>query len=210
MQGLAWPNQEGTAEMKNPAVFLDRDGTVIKEVGYLNSLSKVELLPGVPKALAVLHDAGFKLFIVTNQSGVARGLFTESFVRETHELLFNMLKERGCFLDGFYYCPHHPTEGKPPYVGECNCRKPKPGMVLQAAYEHNLDLTRSWIIGDKKSDILTAKNIGMKAVLVLTGYGRAVAAELEKEGDVGVPVCRDMEEAAKIILRDTKYKEIIT
>jgi len=189
--------------MKQPAVFLDRDGTIIKEVDYLDSLDKVELLPGVPEALLSLRAGGFKLFVITNQSGVARGLFSETFVQRTHEFISYILGEQGCTIDGFYFCPHHPTEGKESYRRKCNCRKPEPGMVLRAASEHNVDLCRSWIIGDKKSDIMTAKSAGIKAVLVLTGYGRKTMAELLKAG-IEVPVCEDMSEAAKVILKEAK------
>lgn len=189
--------------MKQPAVFLDRDGTIIKEVDYLDSLEKVELLPGVPEALSALRAGGFKLFVVTNQSGVARGYFTETFVQKTHEFISHILGKQGCEIDGFYFCPHHPTEGKESYRQKCNCRKPEPGMVLRAASEHDLDLRRSWIIGDKKSDIMSAKSVGIKAVLVLTGYGRETEAELVKAG-IKVPVCEDIQAAAKVILKESQ------
>ncbi|MCD6183253.1 MAG: D-glycero-beta-D-manno-heptose 1,7-bisphosphate 7-phosphatase [Thermovirga sp.] len=192
--------------MKYPAVFLDRDGTIIEEVGYLDSLDKVELLPGIPEALSALRAGGFKLFVITNQSGVARGLFDETFVHETHEFLSRKLKEFGCSVDGFYFCPHHPTEGRGRYRIQCNCRKPKPGMILQAVKEHNLDLSQCWMVGDKMSDIMAGKNVGIKTVLVLTGYGQKAMNELVEEGYLDVPIAKDMKEVVQIILESKKLK----
>jgi len=192
--------------MKYPAVFLDRDGTIIEEVDYLDSLDKVELLPGIPEALFALRAGGFKLFVVTNQSGVARGLFDETFVHETHEFLSRKLKEFGCPVDGFYFCPHHPTEGRGRYRIQCSCRKPKPGMILQAIKEHNLDLSQCWMVGDKKSDIMAGKNAGIKTVLVLTGYGRKTMKELVEKGYLDIPIGKDMKEVAQIILESKKLK----
>ncbi|HEX9114396.1 MAG TPA: HAD family hydrolase, partial [Nitrospirota bacterium] len=124
----------------NSAVFLDRDGTVIEEVGYLSDLKQLRLIPGAAAAIRGLNDAGFKVVLVTNQSGVARGYFTEAFVRETHDLLEKMLGLEGARLDGVYYCPHHPKAGNSRYTVVCDCRKPGTGMLEQAARELGVDI----------------------------------------------------------------------
>src|SRR5512142_2838890 len=128
----------GTVSLKhsmNSAVFFDRDGTIIEEVGYLSDLKQLRLIPGAAAAIRRLNEAKLKVVLVTNQSGVARGFFTEAFVRETHDLLGELLGLEGARLDGVYYCPHHPKAGNPPYLTACDCRKPGTGMLRQAAGE---------------------------------------------------------------------------
>jgi len=151
------------------AVFLDRDGTLIREVGYLSSLSQLEILPNVPNALKLLKSLGYLLIVVTNQSGVARGFFTESFVLQVHSVLQERFIEQGVKVDAFYYCPHHPTEGLPPYNIDCDCRKPKTGMLTKAALEHGIDIPRSWVIGDSLTDVQLAQNAGCKGIFLKTG-----------------------------------------
>ncbi|MDI6726916.1 MAG: D-glycero-beta-D-manno-heptose 1,7-bisphosphate 7-phosphatase [Smithellaceae bacterium] len=160
---------EGTS--RYPAVFLDRDGTINEEVGYLDRLDKLKLLPNVPEAVRLINEMGFKAIVVTNQSGVARGLYEESLVDEVHRQIGDALKETGAVIDGFYYCPHHPEEGRLPYRKVCSCRKPEAGMLFQAAREFNVDLGKSYMIGDTARDMEAAAAAGVKGILVKTGYG---------------------------------------
>ncbi len=154
----------------NRAVFLDRDGTVNVEVGYLNALDQLQLISGAGTAIRKLNEAGLKVVLVTNQSGVARGYFPESFVHRTHALLEKMLGEEGARLDGIYYCPHHPKAGNTRYTMECDCRKPRTGLIDQAARELALDVKNSYVVGDKWSDIELGQRAGTHTVLVRTGY----------------------------------------
>lgn len=154
----------------NRAVFLDRDGTVNEEVGYLRDLGQLRLIPGAGPAIRLLHEAGLKVVLITNQSGVARGYFPESFVHETHALLEKMLQEEGVRLDGIYYCPHHPTAGNSRYTMTCDCRKPGTGLIDRAARELDIDIKRSYVVGDKWSDIELGQRAGAHSILVRTGF----------------------------------------
>ena len=168
-----------TPENKHQAaVFLDRDGTINEEVGYLDRLEKLRLIPGAAEAIRLINESGMKTVVVTNQSGVARGFFTEAFVDEVHTHLREMLREEGASLDGFYFCPHHPTEGRGRYLRSCNCRKPSPGLLLRAAEELHLDPARSYMVGDTLKDIEAGARAGVQGILVRTGYGEEAAAEL--------------------------------
>jgi D,D-heptose 1,7-bisphosphate phosphatase len=160
-----------------PAVFLDRDGTINEDVGYLHDIGQLVLIPGAAQAIRIFNNCGFKVVVVTNQSGVARGYFREEFVGQTHAHLHAVLQSQGAIIDAFYYCPHHPTEGFPPYRKVCSCRKPETGMFTQAARDLHLDLSRSYMVGDKMQDIQAGKKTGVKTVLVGTGYGRFVKEE---------------------------------
>ena len=157
---------------RRPAVFIDRDGTLTEEVGYVNHLSRLRLLPRAAAAVRRLNEAGIAAVVATNQAGIARGYFSEDLMHAVHARLHDLLKEGGAHLDGLYVCPHHPTEGAPPFRSECECRKPKPGLLLRAARDLDLDLAASTMVGDKASDLLVAPAVGARAVLVLTGYGR--------------------------------------
>ena len=157
---------------RRPAVFIDRDGTLTEEVGYVNHPSRLQLLPGSAIAIRRLNEAGIAAVVATNQAGIARGYFSEEVMHAVHERLVEQLKEAGAHLDGLYVCPHHPTEGTPPFRTECDCRKPKPGLLLRAARDLDLDLAASYMVGDKASDLVVAPAVGARAVLVLTGYGR--------------------------------------
>jgi D-glycero-D-manno-heptose 1,7-bisphosphate phosphatase len=152
------------------AVFLDRDGTVNEEVGYLTDLSKLRLIPGAGAAIKRLNHAGYKVILVTNQSGVARGYFPESLVHEAHACLTNMLREEGAVLDGIYYCPHHPTAGNSNYTMACDCRKPGTGLIDQATRDFDIDINRSFMVGDKWSDVELAQRAGVHAILVTSGF----------------------------------------
>ena len=154
---------------RRPAVFLDRDGTMTEEVGYLNHLSRFRLLPGVEEAVRRLNEASLPVVVVTNQSGVARGYFPESLVAEVHERMRADLLKAGARLDGVYYCPHVSAD-------RCDCRKPKPGMLEQAARELGLDLRRSFVVGDRHSDVELAHCVGARSILVRTGYGEGELA----------------------------------
>jgi len=154
------------------AVFLDRDGTVADEVGYVNHASRLRLLPRSAEAVRRIRAAGFLAVIVTNQAGVARDYFEEFVVAQTHDRLKALLAAEGTAVDGIYYCPHHPREGVAPYRQECDCRKPRPGMLKQAAEDLGIDLGRSYMVGDGIVDIGAARAAGVVPVMVLTGYGR--------------------------------------
>jgi D-glycero-D-manno-heptose 1,7-bisphosphate phosphatase len=158
--------------VSRPAIFMDRDGTVSQEVGYIVHLDRYALLPRSLEAIRRINAAGFAAIVATNQSGVARGLFSEELVGQVHRRLQDWLADGGARLDGIYYCPHHPREGNGPFTGPCDCRKPRPGMLQRAATEHGLDLGRSYMIGDTGRDLGAAVAAGATPVLVLTGYGR--------------------------------------
>jgi D-glycero-D-manno-heptose 1,7-bisphosphate phosphatase len=149
--------------MPRSAVFLDRDGTIIEEVNYLAHPDQVKLLPGAAEAIREWNAAGVLVIVVTNQAGVARGYFPESRVAEVHARLDALLAECGARIDAYYYCPHGPDDG-------CECRKPRPGMLLVAAREHDIDLARAWVIGDKVSDADAGRAAGCNALLVRTGH----------------------------------------
>lgn len=152
------------------AVFLDRDGVLIKDVNYLSHLSQIEIYDDVPVSLKKLQSLGFKLIVVTNQSGVSRGYFTEGFVLETHKMINQLLEPYHIQIDDFIYCPHHP-DGQIPYNLDCNCRKPNTGMIDKARAEHKIEVEGSFMIGDKPSDIELAINAKLTGILVETGYG---------------------------------------
>jgi D-glycero-D-manno-heptose 1,7-bisphosphate phosphatase len=158
--------------MKDIAIFMDRDGTVSEEVGYINHLSRFRLFPWTAAAIKQINAAGIKAILITNQAGVARGYFTEDMIGQVHNLLIGELAAAGAHLDGIYYCPHHPSAGQPPYRADCNCRKPKPGLLERAAREHGIELGRSFMVGDKYTDIELARRVGARGVMVMSGYGR--------------------------------------
>ncbi|TSA44652.1 MAG: HAD family hydrolase, partial [Deltaproteobacteria bacterium] len=135
------------------AIFLDRDGTINEEIGYMDRMEKLRLIPGAAQAIRLINESGMKTVVVTNQSGVAREIFTESFVAEIHAHLREMLRAEGALIDAFYFCPHHPTEGQGAYLKTCDCRKPAPGLILRAAAELRLDPARSYMVGDTLKDI---------------------------------------------------------
>jgi D-glycero-D-manno-heptose 1,7-bisphosphate phosphatase len=191
---------------KNIAVFLDRDGTINEEVGYLDSLDKLKIIPSAYEAIRLINESGMKAVVISNQAGVARGLFTEDFVKITNEHLQTALRQKGAYIDNFYYCPHHPTEGIGIYLQQCNCRKPAPGMLLQAAQDLNIDLTRSYFVGDTFRDMEAAKKAGVKGVLVKTGYGQDFLQDdgPDRETAEAKPdfIAADILEAVKWILKD--------
>jgi D-glycero-D-manno-heptose 1,7-bisphosphate phosphatase len=157
-----------------PAVFLDRDGTLIEEVGYLDRFEQIRLFPYSVEAVRMLNRAGFAVVVATNQSGVARGFFDEAFVGAVHERLGRWFGDAGARIDGFYYCPHHPEGPVPAYQRACECRKPRPGLLRRAASDLDLDLARSFVVGDRANDIEAGRAVGAAGVLVMTGYGMSV------------------------------------
>jgi D-glycero-D-manno-heptose 1,7-bisphosphate phosphatase len=163
------------------AVFLDRDGTIIEEVGYLDRPERVEFFPWTIDAVRVLNSAGLAVVLVSNQSGVARGFFTETIVDEVHQRMATMLAEGGARIDRYYYCPHHPDGKVPEFARTCDCRKPGRGLVDRAARELGIDPARSFVVGDRWLDVALGRAIGAQAVLVRTGYG---AGEEKQPGDI--------------------------
>jgi D-glycero-D-manno-heptose 1,7-bisphosphate phosphatase len=155
-----------------PAVFLDRDGTLIEESGYLDRLDRLTLYPFAVDAVRLLNRAGWPVVVISNQSGIGRGLIRESFVEEAHAHIADRLRAGGARIDAFFYCPHHPEATVPAYRTRCDCRKPAPGMLLAAAGQLDLDLSRSVVVGDRWDDVEAARAAGARAVLVRTGYGR--------------------------------------
>jgi D-glycero-D-manno-heptose 1,7-bisphosphate phosphatase len=155
-----------------PAVFMDRDGTLAHEVGYVNHVSRFRLFPWAVDSVRLLNRAGLLAVVVTNQAGVARGYFPESLIAEVHARMSAAMEAGGARLDGIYYCPHHPTAGEAPYRQDCDCRKPRPGLVRRAAKDLGIDLARSWVVGDRDADVALARSVGARAALVKTGYGR--------------------------------------
>ena len=178
----------------NKAFFLDRDGVINAEVDYLFEPDKVVILPGVVPALKRMREHGFLAVVVTNQSGVARGMYAEEDVHAVHERIRELLAAEGAGVDGFYHCPHHPKYGSP-----CGCRKPEPGMLLAGCRDFDIDPARSAMVGDRLSDIAAGWAAGCRAChLVKTGYGAAV---LRNEDVSGIEVAEDLEDAVNRFLK---------
>jgi D-glycero-D-manno-heptose 1,7-bisphosphate phosphatase len=153
-------------------VFIDRDGTLTEEVGYVNHPSRLRLLPRSAAAVRRLNAAGVAAVLATNQAGIARGYFSQEVLDDVQATLVALLEREGARLDGLYVCVHHPTAGQPPFRADCDCRKPRPGLLRRAAGDLDLDLGASAVVGDKPSDLEAARAVGARGVLVLTGYGR--------------------------------------
>jgi D-glycero-D-manno-heptose 1,7-bisphosphate phosphatase len=178
------------------AVFLDRDGTVNVERGYVHRPSDFDFIPGAPEAIRLLRDAGFLVIVISNQSGVARGYYSEEDVAALHRHMDRELGDAGTEVDAYYFCPHHPEKGVGKYLIDCGCRKPLPGMLLQAAEDFSLDLSRSYVVGDKVSDVDSALKAGAIPFLVETGHGTDEAASAPP----GTRVVADLLTAAREIL----------
>jgi D-glycero-D-manno-heptose 1,7-bisphosphate phosphatase len=161
------------------AVFLDRDGTINEERNYLHRVEDFAFIPGVPRAIGRLNRAGYLVVVVTNQSGVARGYFELADVHALHAHLQQQLVEQQSRVDGFFICPHHPEEGRDPWRRRCDCRKGAPGLLLRAAAALRIDLTRSFMVGDKPADIEAGRRAGCASLLVLTGHGLRTARDLD-------------------------------
>ena len=159
-----------------PAVFLDRDGTLVRDADYLTEADQLEILPGVPEALRMLRRAGFLLIVVTNQSAIARGWLTEEALRTIHAELNALLGAEGAPIDAFYYCPHLPNGTVPAYARACRCRKPEPGLIRQAAEEWHVDPARSYVVGDSERDAEAGRRAGCRAFQI--GNGPAMVDDL--------------------------------
>lgn len=158
--------------MGDIGIFLDRDGTINEELEFISDTENVVLIPGSVDAIREANRLGLKVFVITNQSGIARGLIKEEDLVRVHNKLVKLLNAENAHLDAIYFCPHHPDYGEPPYRTLCDCRKPNTGMLKQAEAEFNIDLKKSFIIGDRIIDIQMAHAVGAKSILVLTGYGK--------------------------------------
>ena len=157
--------------MPSKAAFLDRDGTIIEEKDFIKTADQIEFVPGSIEAIKLLRNLGYKIVVVSNQSGIGRGILTEKMVTDVNASFLRRLEDEGAAADALYFCPHHPDD-------DCDCRKPKTGMIKRAVRELELDLKDAVVIGDKLADIQLGKNIGATTVLMLTGYGRKVLDEL--------------------------------
>ena len=186
-----------------PAVFLDRDGTLLEEAGYLDRLERMVFFPYSVDAVRLLNRSGLAVVIITNQAGVARGIFKEAFVAEAHRHIAERLAAGGARIDGFYYCPHHPDGTVEGLRQDCDCRKPKPGMLTRAAEELGLDLSASFVVGDRWHDLEAGRRVGARGILVRTGYGRTEEAA-PKPGLEPAAIVENVAEAASWILRHTR------
>lgn len=174
------------------AVFLDRDGTVVVERGYITAPDDVSLVEGAAEGIRAFREKGWKVIVVSNQASVAKGLITEDELAQINLRMMALLAEEGATVDGVYCCPHHPEGTVPEYAVECECRKPRPGLLEQAAREHGLDLSRCVMIGDAKRDIEAGAAAGTATILVLTGHGAETAARPHGADHVA----RDLPQAA--------------
>lgn len=186
--------------MFNCAVFLDRDGTINKDPGYLGEPSTVELFPGTASALFKLKSKlSCKLIVISNQSGIARGFITKKMVDSVNEKINDLLSLNNVSIDAFYYCPYHPDFNS---AEECECRKPSPKLVYDAAKEFHIDLNRSYFVGDTVADMECGFNAGLKTVLVKTGYGKDSISILQNQDKIPTFVAENLEDAANLIIKD--------
>ena len=186
-------------------VFLDRDGTIIEEIGYLDRVERVVFYPWTVDAVRALNRAGLPVVLVTNQSGVARGFFSESVVEAVHRHIASMLEAGGAHIDAYYYCPHHPDGKVQGYAQHCDCRKPGRGLVDRAALELGIDPTRSFVVGDRWLDVALARAVGAQSILVRTGYGLTEEAR-PPDGLVADAVVDNLIGAVGRILRQVRLK----
>jgi D-glycero-D-manno-heptose 1,7-bisphosphate phosphatase len=188
--------------MNKKAVFLDRDGNINQDVGYPHSYDQIEIYPYSYEAVRKINQAGLLAVIITNQSGIGRGLIKEPELWDIHARMQRDFAARQALFNGIYYCPHHQSSRIPLYDKDCRCRKPYPGMALQAASDLGIDLARSYMIGDKVEDIQFGLNIESKPVLVLTGYGRKSLSRLEQLGISPAHVAQNLLDAVNWILEE--------
>jgi len=157
--------------MKKPALFIDRDGTINEQMGYINHMSRFVIFPGVSEAVRLLNENHFLAIVVSNQSGVARGYHPIGLVHELHAYLQGFLKKQGAAIDGIFFCPHHSRGTVPEYTRTCHCRKPETGLIDQACESFDIDLANSYVVGDRHTDMEMAHRAGVSGILVKTGYG---------------------------------------
>lgn len=191
---------------KRRAVFLDRDGTINEEVGYVNHLSRFKLIPSVISGLKIINNLGLLSIVITNQGGIARGFFDEKFLKKLHTKMLRLLKKSGVKIDAIYYCPHNPHGSVKRYAIKCKCRKPATGLVENAVNDFNISLKNSYYIGDQKRDIEFGKRLGLKTILVKTGYGRG-ELYFKKFNNRLKPdyIAEDLLDAARWIQKNEKY-----
>ncbi|MFH1217937.1 MAG: D-glycero-beta-D-manno-heptose 1,7-bisphosphate 7-phosphatase [Pseudomonadota bacterium] len=186
-----------------PAVFLDRDGTINEQMGYINHISRFHLIPGAAEAISRLNGEGIPVVVVTNQSGLARGYFPESLLDAVHRKMEQELAAENAHVDGIYICPHHPEAKEEKFRLACDCRKPRNGLFLRAAIDLDIDLARSYVVGDRWSDLKAAARCGAKGILVLTGYGRGDLDYIGPQQEIQPHfVAEDLQEAVSWILSD--------
>jgi len=177
--------------VSNRAVFLDRDGTLNIDKGYVHRIEDWEWIPGAMEAMVALKNAGFLLIVITNQAGIARGYYDENAMNIMHSKVNEELKSHGATIDGFYHCPHHPD-----FSGACECRKPNPGLLFKAMRDFDIDRNHSWMIGDKASDIQAGLSAGVSPILILTGYGQTESTQVKND----VIRCEDIHAASHYII----------
>ena len=185
---------------KARAIFLDRDGTLNEDTGYVSSPGELIIYPWAAEAVRLINESGMKAIVITNQSGIARGLYTEETLFAIHNRMREEFAREGARLDAVYYCPHHPEFGGERYRSRCECRKPRPGMLHRAARERDIDFARSFVIGDKASDMNLAASVGAGSALVLTGYGRETRRDFDRWPCQPEVVAENLLEAVHIIL----------
>ena len=191
--------------MRKPAVFIDRDGTINEQLGYINHLSRFVILPGVSEAVRLLNKNDWWAIIVSNQGGVARGYYPMQLVDEIHAFLKSSLKEQGATIDGIFFCPHHPAGVLPEYSSECGCRKPETGLIDKAREAFDIDMSNSYVVGDRHVDIELASRLNLKGVLVKTGYGMGEIEYIIPEKRVKPHhVAEDLLDAVEWILNEEK------
>lgn len=182
-------------------IFLDRDGTINEEVDFLSSPKDLRLIPGAADAIREANALDAVVCVITNQSGIARGILTEEQLAEIHASLRAELARHGAHVDAVYYCPHHPTMGEPPYRSECDCRKPRTGMVNDAVREFGIEPRRSFVVGDRMLDVQLANAVGATAVIVRTGYGSTELSRPVPEGARIDYVAKDLYDAVQFVKR---------
>ncbi|MCI0531702.1 MAG: HAD family hydrolase [candidate division Zixibacteria bacterium] len=190
--------------MPTKAVFLDRDGTVIQERGHIGRIRQVKFIRGSATALRSLQELGFRIIVVSNQSGVARGIITDKQVKTVNRFMRSELRKKRVKIDRVFYCPHHPRHGVNRYVRACKCRKPLTGMIDTACKSYGISLKNSYVVGDKIADVLLGKNAGSKSILVLTGFGRKERSKVVQKSTRPDYIAKSIVEAAKWIARDSR------
>jgi D-glycero-D-manno-heptose 1,7-bisphosphate phosphatase len=188
-----------------PAVFIDRDGTINEQRGYINHISRFALLPGVGKAISLLNMNDHIVVVTSNQSGVARGYFPIQLVKDIHDVMVLELKKYKAYVDRIYFCPHHPDGIVPEYSRQCSCRKPNIGLIKQAQDELDIDMETSYVIGDRLVDIEFSHNANLPGILVLTGYGKGeVQYSMPHKGITPAYVAENLLRAVQWILKRDK------
>jgi D-glycero-D-manno-heptose 1,7-bisphosphate phosphatase len=195
---------------KHSAVFIDRDGTLNVEKDYVYKIEDFEFIDGAKEAVRILNENFFKVVVISNQSGIARGYYTPNDVHLLHDYIQRELRKEKAHIDAFFYCPHHPDGTIDEFRKACDCRKPNPGMILQAEQKLNIDLQSSFVIGDNFSDIKIKEKIPVKAILVKTGHGNKALEELQNETIKPDRIEANLLDAVKYIMRTTTHHNIKT